>query len=181
MTRNEGTARQSIHFEPVTPGHYPMLRDWLRRPHWREWWGDPDTEFSYIRDMVEGRDTTRPFIFTLDGLAAGYIQYWFIGHHQNLEWIERHPWLGELPSDGIGVDLSIADAGQLSRGNGSRVLRTFATSLLEAGYRTIIIDPDPANARAVGCYRKAGFVEIAELIGRTDDTLLMRFRPDDTA
>ena len=85
----------------------------------REWWGEPETELGYIRDMIEGRDTTRPFIFSVDGEPVGYIQYWFIGDHQNATWIADHPWLAELPSDAVGVDLSIGDPGKLSQGIGS--------------------------------------------------------------
>ena len=74
---------QEIGFLAVTPDHYPLLAEWLRAPHMQEWWGDPDEELGFIRDMVEGRDTTQPFLFTLDGVPIGYIQAWFIGHHQN--------------------------------------------------------------------------------------------------
>ena len=81
---------------------------------------------GYVRDMIEGRDTTRPFIFSVDGGPTGYLQYWFIGDHQNATWIADHPWLAELPSDAVGVDLSIGDPGRLSRGIGSAVLRAFA-------------------------------------------------------
>ncbi|MGA7268625.1 MAG: GNAT family N-acetyltransferase, partial [Aestuariivirga sp.] len=87
------TADPRISFEPVSERHYDLLRDWLDRPHWRQWWGDPATEFGYIRDMVEGRDPhARPFIFSVDGAAAGYIQYWFLGPHQNEEWSRDNPW-----------------------------------------------------------------------------------------
>ena len=98
----------------------------------REWWGEPDTELGYIRDMIEGRDTTRPFIFSVDGEPTGYIQYWFIGDHQNATWIADYPWLAELPSDAVGVDLSIGDPGKLSQGIGSEALRAFTERLVGA-------------------------------------------------
>ncbi len=61
-----------ITFRPVTEGDLAMLAAWLRRPHWREWWGDPDTELGYIRDMIDGSDPTcEPFIFVVDGEPAG--------------------------------------------------------------------------------------------------------------
>ena len=110
-----------------------LLRTWLERPHMREWWGEPEAELGYIRDMIEGRDTTRPFIFSVDGEPVGYIQYWLIGHHQNATWIADHPWLAELPPDAVGVDLSIGDPGKLSQGIGSGVLRAFAERLVGAG------------------------------------------------
>ncbi len=169
------TADPRISFEPVSERHYDLLRSWLDRPHWREWWGDPDTEFGYIRDMVEGRDTHgRPFIFSVDGTAAGYIQYWFLGPHQTEEWSRDNPWLMEFPSNTVGVDLSIGDAASLSKGHGSQALRSFVRMLRSMGHDTIIIDPDPQNLRAVRAYEKAGFVAVPRLRGRYDDVLIMQ-------
>lgn len=167
-------AKPQIHFIPVSQDHLPLLERWLREPHWREWWGDPDTELSFIRDMVEGRDTTRPFLFLIDGAPSGYIQVWFIGDHQNASWIAEHPWLGELPPETVGVDLSIAEARNLSRGLGTAVLKAFVERLRAEGHRWIIIDPDPANRRAVRAYEKAGFRLLPHLAGRTGDCLILR-------
>lgn len=164
----------SIAFLPVQPEHYPLLLAWLEEPHMRQWWGDPEEELSFISDMVEGRDTTRPFLITLDGSPVGYIQYWFIGHHQNEKWIRDHPWLLELPADAIGVDLSLGDPKALSKGIGSAALAAFVRMLRGEGYDTIIIDPDPDNARAVRAYAKAGFRPVPHLQGRTGDVLIMQ-------
>jgi aminoglycoside 6'-N-acetyltransferase len=168
------TADRAISFTPVAAEHYPLLRTWLGRPHMREWWGDPDIELGYIRDMVEGRDTTRPFLIVASGMPVGYIQYWFIGHHQNQDWIEDHPWLAVLPRDAVGVDLSIGEPDQLSRGLGSKALMEFVEMLRAQGRETIIIDPDPANLRAVRAYEKAGFRPVPALADRTGDVLIMQ-------
>lgn len=162
-----------ISFAPVTAEHYSLLGEWLAAPHMREWWGDPEEELGFIRDMVEGRDTTRPFMIVLDGLAVGYIQYWFIGHHQNEQWTKDHPWLKELPSESVGVDLSIGDPALLSRGIGSAALVAFVAMLRAEGYETVVIDPDPANVRAVRAYLKAGFLPIPELESRTGNDILI--------
>ncbi|MCH9806321.1 MAG: acetyltransferase [Alphaproteobacteria bacterium] len=164
-----------IRFEPVRAGDLPLLDSWLREPHVRKWWGDPETELGYIRDMVEGRDTTRPFIFHVDGEAVGYIQYWFIGHHQNEQWIKDYPWIGELPADTVGVDLSIGVAAKLSKGIGSTVLEAFVDRLVEEGWRNIIIDPDPANTRALRAYEKAGFKTLPSLVGKSDDCVILQY------
>ncbi|MGQ0672595.1 MAG: GNAT family N-acetyltransferase [Hyphomicrobium sp.] len=169
---------QDIAFERVSHDDLPMLSDWLSRPHWREWWGDPVIELGYIRDMIEGRDGTRPYIFHVDGAAAGYIQAWDIGPHQVEEWSRDNPWLMELPSDAVGVDLSIASPDRLSKGLGSAVLRTFAAQLRRQGSSTIIIDPDPENVRAVRAYRKAGFEPVPHLEGRTPGVLILQYQPD---
>jgi RimJ/RimL family protein N-acetyltransferase len=169
-----------IEFASVTPDHLPMLQEWLARPHWREWWGDPKTELGYIMEMIEGRDSTRPFIFHVDGKPLGYIQYWFIGPHQTEEWSKDNPWLMELPSDAVGIDLSISEADMLSKGLGSSVLRAFVNKLSGKGHRTIIIDPDRKNARAVRAYEKAGFQPIPHLQGRTEGVLIMQHQSSAT-
>ena len=169
----------TITFRPVEAEDLELIACWLERPHVREWWGDPDEELARIRHMVEGRDTTRPFIFSIGGVPTGYIQYWFVGHHQNDTWIKDHPWLAELPAETIGVDLSIANAGDLSKGIGSAVLTLFVDRLTAAGHRSIIIDPDPKNIRAVRAYEKAGFRPIPALLGRSGDNLIMLYQPDD--
>ena len=165
-------------FHPMSADDLPMVRSWLTAPHVREWWGEPETELGYMRDMIEGRDTTRPFIFSVDSEPVGYIQYWFVGHHQNANWIAEHPWLSELPADAVGVDLTIGEPAWLSRGIGSAVLREFVERLRGLGYRTIVIDPDAVNQRAVRAYEKAGFRALPALVGRTGDTLIMQYAPN---
>jgi aminoglycoside 6'-N-acetyltransferase len=166
--------RAAIGFRPVGAADLPMLERWMQLPHWREWWGDSDDEIGFVHDMIEGRDTTRPFIFTVDGEDAGYIQYWFVGDHQNDSWLADNPRLGVLPPETIGVDLSIGPADQLSRGIGTVALAAFVAMLRATGFSEIIIDPDPANLRAVRAYEKAGFRAIPELLGRSGDSLIMR-------
>ncbi|WP_421980962.1 GNAT family N-acetyltransferase [Roseibium sp.] len=165
-----------ISFRPVQEEDLALLAHWLEKPHWRKWWGDPQTELGYIEDMVQGRDTTRPFIFQKDGSDKGYIQVWFIGDQQKTDYAADYPWLSLLPEEAVGVDLSIGLQEDLSAGLGTEALRAFVRMLLEEGYGRILIDPDPQNERAVRCYRKAGFEVIPELVGKTDDCLLMEFK-----
>lgn len=166
-----------IEFKPVTKGDLPLLLQWFAEPHMQEWWGEPDEEVALVRDMVEGRDTTRPFLIQLDSQSIGYIQYWFVGEHQTPDWLEEHPWLSGFPSDAIGIDLSIGEPGLVGRGIGSAALRLFAGRLRDSGYTTIIIDPDPENLRAVRAYEKAGFRPVPDLEGIDDGVLIMQFKP----
>jgi aminoglycoside 6'-N-acetyltransferase len=169
----------TVAFRPVAPEDLPMLGAWMSRPHWQEWWGEPETELGYVRDMIEGRDATcRPFIVLRAGEPAGYIQVWQVAPHQTPEWMQDHPWLMELPADAVGVDVSLADGASLSQGIGSAVLRSFAEGLTAQGHKTIIIDPDPGNARAVAAYRKAGFRPMPGVTSGADKALIMQFHPD---
>lgn len=169
---------QPIGFVPVGTDHYPLLRAWLDLPHMREWWGNTEDELGFVRDMVEGRDTTRPFLIAIDGTPAGYIQCWFVGDHQNERWIADHPWLAGLPSDAVGVDIAIGDPERLSKGIGSAALAAFVRRLREEGHETIIIDPLIRNERAVRAFSKVGFRPIPNLLGRTGDILIMQFDPE---
>ena len=45
----------------------------------------------------------------------------------------------------------------LGCGHGSAFVRAFAEQLLAAGTPRLVIDPDPANTRAIRSYEKAGF------------------------
>lgn len=160
-----------------------MLRGWLESPHWQEWWGDPASELGYICDMVEGRDSTKPFLFLLDGMPAGYIQVWFIADHLKEPWLSEAPWISEVPADSVGVDIGIGSETQLSRGLGSTVVRLFVERLRAEGHTTILIDPSVKNRRAIRAYEKAGFRKwiVSRESSGQDETLIMRYAPDGTA
>lgn len=167
-------AEPNVTFRPVTLADLTMLRGWMEQAHWREWWGDPKDECAMIRDMIERRDTTRPFIFRIDDRDCGYIQVWIVGDQMFEPWLTQAPWMRDLPDGAVGVDLSVGDASDLGKGIGSVVLRHFVAMLRGQGRTEIFIDPDPANRRAVRAYEKAGFAVWPELAGRTSDVLIMR-------
>ena len=167
----------AITLRPVTADDLAMIEEWIGRPHWQEWWGDPTEETAGIRAMVEGRDTTRPFIFEVDGKSAGYTQYWFADEQKSDEKLGDHRWLASLPRGSVGIDISIAEASALSKGLGSAIVGAMARRLWHEGHRHITIDPHTGNSRAIRAYEKAGFRVIEELHGKTGDVLLMRFDP----
>lgn len=124
--------------------------------------------------MLDGRDSTRPFLIERDGLPIGYIQAWRMVDAWTEPWLSRAPWVMELPDDTVGVDLSIGPAALLSQGIGTQALAAFAAMLRAEGHQTIVIDPDPANTRAIRAYEKAGFRPVSELSGRTGNSLVMQ-------
>ena len=163
-----------IAFRPVVASDLPVLREWMARPHWQEWWGKPDEEIGFIQDMLEGRDSTLPFLILIDGQAAGYIQVWFIADNRREPWLSRAPWLLELEDRAVGVDISLAEGSQLGKGLGSAAVSSFVKMLRDQGYDAIWIDPDPENHRAIRAYEKAGFRAHPAYQGRYPDCLLMR-------
>jgi aminoglycoside 6'-N-acetyltransferase len=172
-------AEAAFCFRPLTAADLPMVDAWLRRPHWQEWWGEPETEMAFIVAMVEERDSSRPFVIELRGEPVGYIQRWLVRHARTEPWLTEAPWVAWLPDEAVGVDLSLADGDRLGRGLGSAALAAFVAHLRAEGHRTIVVDPDPANRRAVRAYEKAGFRPIPALLGRTGNTLLMQHHAEE--
>lgn len=168
-------ADQSLTFRPLQESDLPLMHRWIAQPHWQEWWGEPQEEVGHLRDMLAGRDTTRPFLFCLDGRAIGYIQYWFVDEMRKTPEAAAEPWIEALPRGTIGVDLSIGPVALLGKGLGSRALRLFAEKLRAQGHHSIIIDPDARNTRAVAAYARAGFCPDPALAATGGSTLIMRY------
>lgn len=165
-----------ITFKPVTVEDLSLLETWMALPHWQNWWGETDQELAQICNMIEGKDTTRPFLFVIDDEPLGFIQYWHVGHQQNPSLIYQYPWLADIPREAIGIDLSIGEAEHLSKGIGSKVLRQFVENLKLFGHKIFIIDPDPDNERAIRAYQKAGFKPVQAYNKNTTDCLIMAYQ-----
>ncbi|MEO1066752.1 MAG: GNAT family N-acetyltransferase [Pseudomonadota bacterium] len=165
----------AITFNPVVHADLPLLQDWLESEEWRTWWGQPDEERQMIVDMIEGRDSSKPFLFSVANRPVGYIQYWFVDDWSREPWLSDAPWLSAVPGY-IGVDLSIGDKADMSAGLGSAALTQFCRQLRSEGHEKILIDPDINNQRAIRAYQKAGFQPISALKDKTDDCLIMHFQ-----
>ena len=67
----------------------------------------------------------------------------------------------------------IGPAEMIGLGHGSAVLRQFVDELFAEGTLRGITDPDPANARAIRAYEKAGFEAFGTRISVYGPALLM--------
>ncbi len=94
--------------------------------------------------------SVEPLIIELDGKPIGYLQ----SYDPHLE--DDHPYQDQ-PFGTLGVDLSIGRPELVGVGHGSAILRQFVDELFAEGTPRVIIDPDPANTRAIRAYEKAGF------------------------
>ncbi|HIE86424.1 MAG: GNAT family N-acetyltransferase [bacterium] len=132
-----------VSFRPLKESDYPLLFDWLQRPHVKEWWDDGDDTLAKVsRHYSSDPDTTFRYIVQSDDSSPiGYIQYY-------LE-----------PDEVVGVDLLIGEPALLNQGIGTEVITTFVEMVYSwRDPKKIVIDPEPENIRAIRCYEKAGFV-----------------------
>ncbi|MER9949140.1 GNAT family N-acetyltransferase [Mesorhizobium sp. M0047] len=152
-------------FRPVTEKDLPMIACWLAEPHVAEWWDDPETEIAEIRDHIDSI-SVEPLIVELHGKPIAYLQ----SYDPHLE--DDHPY-ADQPYGTLGIDLSIGRPELVGLGHGSAIVRQFVEQLLEEGVPRVIIDPGPANGRAIRAYEKAGFVAFDTRISEYGPALMM--------
>ena len=109
----------------------------------------------------------RMWIVSHGGRPFAYIQ-----DYDPLAWGMHH--LGDLPPGSRGIDQFIGEPGMLDRGHGSAFIRAHVDRLFTEGAPVVGTDPDPANARAIRAYEKAGFTATRETLDwEGEPTLLM--------
>lgn len=129
---------------------YLHMQAWFHEPELQQWvWcdekGEPPVPLGRIAEKYGSRAANPtdvfPYFILRDGTPIGFIQYYI---HS---------------SEAIGLDMWIGVPDARSRGCGSEALRQMVCVIHRKHpfVRELFIDPDIRNARAVRCYRKAGF------------------------
>jgi len=162
----------TLSFRPLEERDFPMLHEWLRRPHVAEWWSEPST-LEEIRDeylpTLDGRSSTKAFIASLDDDPIGFIQVYVVQGSGD-GW-----WEDETDVGARGIDQFLADAARLNQGLGTAMIKAFVDRLFQdPGVSKVQTDPSPENARAIRCYRKVGFKDVGEVMTPDGPALLMR-------
>ncbi|MBH5385333.1 GNAT family N-acetyltransferase [Bradyrhizobium diversitatis] len=150
-------------FRPMTTADMPLIRRWLDAPHVAEWWHDPET-LEFVGGDLDHPDLAQ-FIVSKDGRPLAYLQCYQLG-----EW---HLGFGPQPMGTRGLDQFIGEADMLGCGHGSAFIRAFTDELFARGVPRIVIDPSPANTRAIRAYEKAGFVPQHVIVTPDGPALLM--------
>jgi aminoglycoside 6'-N-acetyltransferase len=157
-----------VTFISMKEEHRALLLHWLSQPHAQQWWGDAAEEVELIYD---DKGEHEPFIACVDDEPIAYIQAWWPSKHPDL------PWQFHMTRDTRGIDTTIGEEKNLSRGLGSMIIKAFATKLFTEGAKRLIIDPDITNHRAKAAYIKAGFVPYDTYVGDGETSVLMEMFP----
>jgi aminoglycoside 6'-N-acetyltransferase len=153
-------------FQPMMPGHLPMIRRWLETPEVVRWWGQPDEQYDLVSGDLDHPDMDQ-FIVAVGDRPFGYIQCYALR-----TWDQG---FGPQPEATRGIDQFIGEPDMIGHGHGSAFIRQFSDSLLTSGIPRIVTDPDPENVRAVRAYAKAGF-ERDRLVETPDGPVLLMVR-----
>jgi aminoglycoside 6'-N-acetyltransferase len=155
-------------FISMTSVDLPLIRRWLETPHVSQWWHDPAEQFELVSGDLDHPDMAQ-YIVASDGRPFAYLQCYNLS-----DW---NTGFGPQPSGTRGLDQFIGEADMLGRGHGSAFIRTFAEQLLAKGTPRVVIDPDPANVRAIRASNKAGFVK-DRIVDTPDGPALLMVRDE---
>ena len=157
-------------FRRMTPDDLPLTAAWLVTPEVARWWADADGPGTIDEEDLDEPDS-RQWIVSLHGRPFAYIQDY-----------DPHAWPGHhfahLPPGSRGIDQFIGVPELLGGGHGSALIAAHVARLFAEGAPAVGTDPDPANARAIRAYEKAGFIR-----GEARDTdwgfclLMTNYRP----
>ncbi len=150
------SALPRIAFRPLTEEDLPQLHAWLQRPHVAQWWhepGDLDAVREDFGPMLAPDSRERGYIVLLDDAPGGFVQCYHVAGS------EEGWWPGQTDPGARGIDLFLADEERQGRGLGGRVIRAFVErEFANPAVTWIQADPSPENARAIGAFRRAGFL-----------------------
>lgn len=154
-------------FRSMTTENLPMVRNWLARPHVREWWPDGD-DFEFVSGDLAHPDLVQFVIFS-HGRPFAYLQCYRLS-----EWGAG---FGPQPEGTRGIDQFIGEPDMLGIGHGSAMVRQFCDALFVTGVPKVLVDPNPLNLRAIRAYENAGFRRIREITTPDGAALMMERNP----
>ncbi|MCD6034757.1 MAG: family N-acetyltransferase [Rickettsiales bacterium] len=139
-------------FVPFGREHLSLYFAWAECEHVRsQWFRNGYESPNAIFRKLEYNTTDFPFIIEYARIPIGYIQYY------DLSRFDPPPSYLPYKKDTAGIDIFIGEEAYLSRGLGTSIVEDFTNFLFQKGFRRVILDPFPDNARAIRCYEKAGF------------------------
>src|SRR4051812_22419702 len=99
-------------FRPLTPTDFPLLLDWLSRPHVREWWDDGDDTLEKVAQHYGVEE---------EGLGRFILLAVEEGHEKPIGYFQHYL----APGGSIGVDQFIGEDDYLNRGVGKEAISLF--------------------------------------------------------
>ncbi len=154
-------------FRPMSTADLPLVQRWLAAAHVARWWGDPEEQFALVNEDLD-HPSMDQFI-----VASGDRPFAYLQCYDPAAWPDSG--FGQQPDGARGIDQFIGEQDMIDRGHGSAFICVFTDGVLRAGAPCVLTDPDPANARAVRSYEKAGFHK-ARLVETPNGTALLMMR-----
>ena len=141
--------------EFVPAEHLPILDAWLRLPHVRRWWGDPDAALLEVRQRAPG--SGHAMIYA-DALPVGYLcwQPYAPQDRDTIAW-------SALPEGAVDMDIMIGEVTYVGRGVGPQAIGLLFHRLAEdSSVELVGLATSVENGSAIRAYEKVGFSAVKE-------------------
>lgn len=148
-----------IGFRRLAEGDFPLLFNWLARPHVKRWYAPEPRSFMELLARYGPRtredSVVQAFVIEVDGADAGYIQKYDLARFEDYRRL-----LGLEGGRGVaGMDLFLGDEWRTGRGVGSFAIgRFFKEHVLAApSVDACVAGPREGDAQSIRAFEKAGF------------------------
>jgi aminoglycoside 6'-N-acetyltransferase len=163
-----------LRFRPLAEADLPLLHTWLNRFHVREQFAPggmtPEQVAAKYLPRIRGEEPTHCHFATLNEQPIGFLQCYTARAYPDFA---RD--IGT--SEGVGIDLFLADPSLIGQGIGSRMLSAYIGDI------ALLIFPNEPycyishaldNQLAIGASRAAGFEDVKEITENGQPSLLLR-------
>jgi aminoglycoside 6'-N-acetyltransferase len=143
---------------PMTVGDFPDVSRWVNEPHVARWWDEhrsPEQVAAYYGAALRGEDSTRMWVWEVNGRSVGFSQDYRISDHPDYALLSSRP-------DAVGFDYALGEPAFVDRGLGTSLLWVFLRDIVWPAYPGVaefFAAPDHRNAGSLRVLAKLGFTE----------------------
>ncbi len=140
-----------------------LISRWFHSPHVSEYWGEASTNIRDFRSTMTGVGVLFHYWIGQDGTIPFCLLITTDATRDTPEHLA--PFLPET-GDAWTLDVLIGPPEYVGRGIATEMLESFLSHLQcqNRALRTVLIDPEANNSRAIHVYEKAGFHLVSEFV-----------------
>lgn len=159
------TSAETITWRPVVEADFPLLSDWLSRPHVHRYWHHDFTPDGVARDFgpgTRGDEAGEDLLVSVDGIPEALVQRSRIEDYA--EDFRELSAIVDVPSGAVTIDYFVADSARTGRGLGTAIIRAIIADTWSS-YPDCLAVIVPVVAGNTGSWRaleKSGFRRIGE-------------------
>lgn len=156
---------ETIRWRPVVKADFPLLSDWLSRPHVHRYWHHDFTADGVARDFgpgTRGEEAGEDLLVSVDGVPAALVQRSRIEDYA--EDFSELSAIVDVPAGAVTIDYFVADSARMGRGLGTAIIRAIVADTWSKypDCPAIIVPVVAGNTASWRALEKAGFQRIGE-------------------
>lgn len=159
------TSAAPIAWQPVVETDFPLLSDWLARPHVRRYWHHDFTPDGVARDFgpgTRGEEAGEDLLVSVAGQPVALVQRSRIADYAD-DFTELSA-IVDVPAGAVTIDYLVADPTQTGRGLGTAIIRAVVADTWSSYPEcpAIIVPVVAGNIASWRALEKAGFRRVGE-------------------